>query len=131
MIVVDSSVWIDYFNGRDTQETDALDAVLSDRLVVIGDLIMAEVLQGFRLEEDFKRAERFLKNLEFHQMVGKEVALQSARNYRTLRARGVTVRKTIDVIIGTWCILNDRLILHADRDFDSMEIFLGLRVLRR
>src|ERR1700732_4423531 len=99
MIVVDSSVWIDYFNGRDTHETDALDAVLSDRLVVTGDLIMAEVLQGFRADEDFTRAERFLETLEFHQMVGREVALQSARNYRALRARGVTVHKTIDVII--------------------------------
>jgi predicted nucleic acid-binding protein len=88
------------------------------------------VLQGFRADEDFMRAERFLETLEFHQMVGRGVALQSARNYRALRARGVTVRKTIDVIIGTWCILNDQMILHADRDFDPMETYLGLQVLR-
>jgi hypothetical protein len=131
MIVVDSSIWIDYFNGRNTRETAALDGILSEDLVIVGDLIIVEVLQGFRTEAEVARAEGLLETLEFHEMVGKEVALQSARNYRTLRARGVTVRKTIDVIIGTWCILNDRLILHADRDFDSMEIFLGLRVLRR
>src|SRR5579872_6756859 len=128
MIVVDSSVWIDYFNGRDTDETDSLDRILSDDLVIIGDLIIVEVLQGFRVEAEVRRARRLLETLEFHEMVGKEVALQSAHNYRILRARGVTVRKTIDVIIATWCILNQKLLLHTDRDFDPLETYLSLRV---
>jgi predicted nucleic acid-binding protein len=128
MIVVDTSVWIDYFNGARTRQSDALDLTLGRELLVIGDLIMTEVLQGFRTERNFRQARRLLGALEFREMVGREVGIASARNYRALRARGVTIRKTIDVIIATFCILNGHRLLHSDRDFDPMERHLGLRV---
>ncbi len=128
MIVVDTSVWIDYFNGSRTPQSDALDLALGRELLVIGDLILTEVLQGFRSESDFRKARRLLGALEFRDMVGREVAIASARNYRALRARGATIRKTIDVIIATFCILNGHRLLHSDRDFDPMERHLGLRV---
>ena len=130
MIVVDTSVWIDYFNGRPTPAANRLDSLLSREPMVIGDLILAEVLQGFRSELDFRRALVLLRALEFQTMVGREVAVDSARNYRRLRAMGVSARKTIDVMIGTFCIKNGHQLLHADRDFDSMERYLGLRVVR-
>ncbi len=129
MIVVDSSVWIDYFNDRATAETDALER-LAGMPLVIGDLIMAEVLQGFRREDDFRRAERIFAALEFRPMVGREIAVAAAQNHRALRARGVTVRTTIDTIIATFCIAEDHELLHRDRDFDPFERHLGLRVIR-
>ena len=129
MIVVDSSVWIDYFNGRATFETDALER-LAGAPLVIGDLIMAEVLQGFRREEDFRRAQRIFAALEFRPMVGREIALAAAQNHRALRGRGVTVRATIDTIIATFCIEHGHMLLHSDRDFDGFEHHLGLRVLK-
>jgi len=129
VIIVDSSVWIDYFNGRSSAETDALERLARTRLLA-GDLIMAEVLQGFSAEADFRRAERIFAALEFRQMVGREIAIAAARHYRTLRARGVTVRKTIDALIATFCIRHGHTLLHSDRDFDCFERHLGLRVLR-
>lgn len=128
MIVVDTSVWVDYFNGRRTRQTGALDVVLGRELVAIGDLILAEVLQGFRAERDFRRAQQLLSALEFREMVGHDVAIASARNYRALRAHGATVRKTIDVIIATFCILNGHRLLHSDHDFDPIERHLGLQI---
>lgn len=130
MTVVDTSVWIDYFNGRATAAVNRLDSLLSSELLLIGDLILAEVLQGFRSDLDFRRALALLSALEFNAMVGREVAIDSARNYRTLRARGVSVRKTIDVMIGTFCITGGHQLLHSDCDFDPMEQYLGLRVVR-
>lgn len=130
MIVVDTSVWIDYFNGRPTPEAAHLDSLLVREPLVIGDLILAEVLQGFRSDLDFRRALALLSALEFHAMVGREVAVESARNYRRLRARGVSVRKTIDVLIGTFCIRSGHQLLYADGDFDPMERYLGLDVVR-
>jgi predicted nucleic acid-binding protein len=130
MIVVDTSVWIDHFNGAVTPEVEILDRLLGAEPLMIGDLILVEVLQGFRSEEDSGRAQRVLGALEFSPMVGRRVAQASAQNYRALRTRGVTVRKTIDVIIGTFCILNRHRLLHCDRDFDPMEHHLGLRVVR-
>jgi predicted nucleic acid-binding protein len=109
MIVVDTSVWIDHFNGRWTPEVAILDRLLGTESLLIGDLILVEVLQGFRLEADFRRAQRLLGAFEFSPMVGLRVA--SARNYRILRTLGVTVRKTIDVIIGTFCMLNGHAII--------------------
>jgi len=129
MIVVDSSVWIDYFNGRPTPETEALDRLAGMRIVV-GDLIMAEVLQGFASESAFQRAEEIFAALEFRPMVGREIALAAAHNHRALRARGVTVRSTIDTIIATFCIAEGHDLLHRDRDFDPFERHLGLRVVR-
>ena len=129
MIVVDSSVWIDYFNGRPTPEAQALDR-MAEMPIVIGDLIMAEVLQGFASESEFRSAERIFAALEFRPMVGREIALAAALNYRTLRAKGVTVRNTIDAIIATFCIQHGHALLHHDRDFDPFERHLGLCVVR-
>ena len=129
MILVDSTVWIDYFNGRKTWQTNLLDNLLSDIPIIIGDLILAEILQGFRSDNDYKSAKSFLTDLQFRQLGGYRVAVQSAQNYRTLRKRGVTVRKTIDVIIGTYCIIEGLPLLHDDRDFEPMVSHLSLRTL--
>lgn len=130
MIVVDTSVWIDYFNGVASPHTDLLDRLLSRERLLIGDIILTEVLQGFRRDTDFRQAQRLLDTLEFRPMLSKDMALQSAQNYRKLRRAGVTVRKTIDVMIATFCLVNRHRLLHADRDFDPIEKHLGLKVLR-
>ena len=130
MILVDSSVWIGYFNGKRSWQTDVLDNLLSQVPIFMGDLILTEVLQGFRADRDFDAAKSHLDALPFRPMGGYEVALKSARNYRTLRKKGVTVRKTIDVIIATFCILEGLTLLHDDRDFDPMVAYLSLKVLR-
>ena len=129
MILVDSSVWIDYFNGVATWQTDALDHCLSTTPVVMGDLILTEVLQGFRSNKDFETARDFLGALPFRQIGGYDVAIQSAKNYRALRKAGITVRKTIDVIIATFCIIEGLTLLHDDRDFDPMESHFSLKTL--
>ena len=128
MIVVDSSVWIDYFNGKKTSQTDWLDSALGSIPVIIGDLILTEVLQGFQNSKEFKVAKDLLLGMPFMPMVGRAIALKSAENYRSLRRRGVTVRKTIDVIIGTFCMYYQVPLLHDDRDFDPMVKFLGLKI---
>ncbi|MDP2761253.1 MAG: PIN domain nuclease [Sideroxyarcus sp.] len=130
MILVDASVWIDYFNGVANVQTDRLDALLGQESILMGDIIMTEVLQGFASDIEFKRALNLLALLPFREMLGREVALQTARNYRALRKQGVTVRKTVDVMIGTFCILNNIPLLHKDRDFDPMEKWLGLMVVK-
>jgi len=130
VIVVDTSVWVDFFNGRPTAEADALNELLGERPVVVGDLTMAEVLSGFRQDADFRKAKSLLESCEFRPMVGKTVAMEAANNYRFLRKRGITVRKTIDILIGTFCIVNHLPLLHADRDFDALENHLGLLVWR-
>jgi predicted nucleic acid-binding protein len=103
--------------------------LLSDVPIIIGDLILAEILQGFRSDNDFKSAKSYLSDLSFRQMGGYQVALKSAQNYRILRKKGVKVRKTIDVIIGTYCILEGLPLLHDDRDFDPMGSHLSLKIL--
>ena len=130
MIVVDASVWIDFFNGRPTAEADALTDLLGEHPVVVGDLTITEVLAGFRHDADFRKAKALLETCEFRPMVGKQIALEAASNYRRLRATGVTVRKTIDVLIGTFCIVHSLPLLHCDRDFDALEEHLGLVVWR-
>jgi predicted nucleic acid-binding protein len=127
MILVDSSVWIDYLNGNDTEQANFLDRAIGKQGIVIGDLIFMEVLQGFKKEKDFMEVKNFLEEFPFFVLVGKEMALQSALNYRTLRTNGFTVRKTIDVLIGTFCIENGVTLLHSDRDFDPMIEFFGLK----
>lgn len=129
MILVDSSVWIDYFNGAETSQTDWLDSSLGNIPIVIGDLILIEVLQGFQSDKDFKIARDLLLGIPFVQMGGQSLALESAMNYRYLRKKGITARKTIDVIIGTFCIHNKLMLLHSDRDFDPMVKFLGLQII--
>ena len=128
MILVDSSVWIDYFNGKKTTHTDWLDSSLGNTPLIMGDLILTEVLQGFQNDKDFKTARDLLLGIPFMSMGGRELALESAINYRYLRKKGVTVRKTIDVMIGTFCIHHRLTLLHDDRDFDPMVKFLGLEV---
>lgn len=127
MILVDSSVWIDYFNGTVTRETEKLDRLLGVEPVAVGDLILAEVLQGFRSESDFNEARRLLASLVVVQLGGEEIAVQAARNFRSLRAQGVTIRKTIDTLIATCCIENRYALLYSDRDFDPFVRHLGLR----
>jgi predicted nucleic acid-binding protein len=129
MILVDSSVWIDYFNGKKTSQTDLLDSALGATPVIMGDLILTEVLQGFQNDKEFKVAKDLLLRMPFMAMGGQVIAVQSAENYRSLRRLGVTVRKTIDVIIGTFCIYYQLPLLHDDRDFDPMVKFLGLKTI--
>lgn len=117
MIFVDSSVWIAYFNGNVTPETTRLDDLLGQEPIGLGDLVLAEVLQGFRLDKDYRTAEKLLTSLSIFQLLGKEMAIKSADNYRTLRKQGITIRKTADVIIATFCIEHDLSLLHADKDF--------------
>ena len=127
MILVDSSVWIDYFRGVASPETDRLDRLLEEELIAIGDLILTEVLQGFDRDRDFNNAQKFLTMLTIVELGGKEIALRAAKNYRKLRALGVTSRKTIDTIIATRCIESDLPLLYSDRDFDPFVERLGLR----
>lgn len=129
MILVDSSVWIDFFNGEDTPQVTLLDNMLGDAPILVGDLILTEVLQGFKSNKDFETAKQALECFECRQMMGKDIALRSAENYRRLRKSGVTVRKTIDVLIATFCVENKFALLHSDRDFDPMEDILGLMIL--
>ena len=127
MVLVDTSVWVDYFNGVDSWQTDLLDSLLQSELVAVGDLILAEVLQGFRSEKDFNKAREYLEPLPFYLLGGRIIAVSSARNYRILRKRGITIRKTIDVLIATAAIYYDFELLHNDRDFDVMES-IGLNI---
>jgi predicted nucleic acid-binding protein len=129
-ILVDSSVWIDYFNGTPTAETDYLDQILGWRDIVVGDLILAEVLQGFRQEKEFYRARNALLKFRVASMVGTEIALQSAMNYRFLRSQGITIRKTMDCLIATFCIENELHLLHSDRDFNQIATILPLAIQR-
>lgn len=127
MILVDSSVWIDYFNGKENKHTDFLDSALGNEIICIGDLILTEVLQGFINEKEYKAALEIFDTLYFFELGGKEVAIQASQNYRFLRLSGVTIRKTIDVIIATFCIKNGFRILHNDGDFDPFVTHLGLK----
>jgi predicted nucleic acid-binding protein len=126
MIIVDSSVWIDYFNGKDIPEVAKLDQLLGQELLGIGDLILTEVLQGFRQDKEYQTAKRLLTSLTVFEMLGAEMAIKSAENFRTLRKRGITVRKTIDVMISTFCIENGHSLLFVDRDFDPFVEHLSL-----
>ena len=128
MVVVDSSVWIDYFNGRETRQTELLDSLLGRRELIVGDLILTEVLQGFRSDREFRQVRRLFLAFPAVAMVGATLALRAAENYRRLRRRGISVRKTIDVLIATYCISRRLPLLHADADFDPMVRHLGLRL---
>jgi predicted nucleic acid-binding protein len=128
VILVDSSVWVDYFNGVSTPQTTKLDHLLRTEPLATGDLILVEVLQGFQHESSFETVRRALMSLTIVQLGGTEIALQAARNFRALRRLGVTVRKTIYTIIATRCIESGYDLLHNDRDFDPFAKRLGLRV---
>ena len=127
MIFVDSSVWIDFFNGTSSTETNYLDSLLGKEPVGLGDLVLIEVLQGFRRDQDYRTARELLTSLTVFTLGGQEVALKSAHNFRLLRKNGVTVRKTIDVLIATFCIGKNLPLLHSDKDFEPFHQHLKLR----
>jgi predicted nucleic acid-binding protein len=126
LIVVDSSVWIDFLNGHDAPHVRSLNAILGTDDVAVGDLILCEVLQGLDGEREAKEVEARLRTFSIVSMVGETNAIAAARNFRRLRSRGITVRKTIDLLIGTWCIENRSPLLHNDTDFRPMARHLGL-----
>jgi hypothetical protein len=127
MILVDTSVWIDYFNGVQSPHTDLLDSVIIEGTVAIGDLIFLEILQGIRSDRDYRKTRQLLLTLDQHEMFGKAMAEKCAENYRALRKQGVTIRKTADVIIATFCIEKSISLLFLDRDFIPFVDHLGLR----
>lgn len=127
MILVDSSVWIDYFRGVVTPQAEKLDSLLGIEPVATGDLILAEVLQGFVSDRDFNQARKLMTSLVVVDLAGQGIAIQAARNFRALRKLGVTVRKTIDTVIATRCIESKMTLLYSDRDFDPFVAHLGLR----
>jgi predicted nucleic acid-binding protein len=128
LILVDSSVWIDYFRGTITRQTELLDKLLGQEPLAIGDLILTEVLQGIDPEEKFNDVRTMLTALTVIELAGQDIAVQAAKNHRALRRLGLTVRKTIDTIIATRCIESGYDLLHSDRDFDPFAKHLGLRV---
>lgn len=127
MIIVDTSVWIDYFNGKDITETDILDRALGKQQVAIGDLIALEILRGFRSDKDYTTAKKYLGNLDQYNMLSPELALKAADYYRKLRKKGITIRKTADIIIATFCIEMKFPLLYTDRDFIPFSEHLKLR----
>jgi predicted nucleic acid-binding protein len=129
MILVDSTVWIDFFNGRITPQTDYLADMIANQPILVGDIILGEILQGFKNEMHCEKALDALVRFQQVSLVTPELAVQSARYYRALRTRGITVRKTIDCFIATFCIVMEHDLLHSDKDFDSFEQHLGLRVI--
>jgi predicted nucleic acid-binding protein len=127
VILVDSSVWIDYFRGTPTPQTEKLDTLLGVEPVATGDLVLTEVLQGFGSDRDFNQAKKLMTSLVIIDLVGQHIAIQAARNFRRLRSLGITVRKTIDTVIATCCMENGLPLLYSDRDFDPFVEHLGLR----
>ena len=127
MILVDSSVWIDYFRGTPTPQAEMLDSLLGSEPVVTGDLVLTEVQQGFDSEHDFNQAKKLLTSLVVVDLGGQDIAIQAAKNFRALRSLGISVRKTIDTVIATRCIASGLTLLYSDRDFDPFVEHLGLR----
>jgi predicted nucleic acid-binding protein len=128
VILVDSSVWIDYFRSADTPQVVLLDSLFGRSPLVVGDLIAAEVLQGVRDEREFKWVKKTLDAFEHIDVAGYDLAVKASENYRSLRAMGITIRKTMDTLIATRCIENGLTLLHADRDFLPFSQHLGLKV---
>lgn len=126
MILADTSAWIDYLRGTASPAAEALDTALGKDEIVIGDLILVELLQGYRQDREVREIEATLSQLPVVTLCGPELAIMAANNYRFLRTKGVTVRGTIDVIIATWCIVHDARLIAVDRDFHPMEKWLGL-----
>ena len=126
MILVDSSVWIDYFRGVHSPQTDRLHALLGNEPIATGDLVLAEVLQGFGSVQDFNQGKKLLTSMPIIELIGGDIAIQAANNFRTLRSLGITVRKTIDTLIATSCIEKGLALLYSDKDFDPFVEHLGL-----
>ncbi|MHB1686905.1 MAG: type II toxin-antitoxin system VapC family toxin [Ignavibacteriaceae bacterium] len=131
MVMIDSSVWIDFFNEGQSWQAEKLYKIVSEERIYIGDLILAEVLQGFRKDRDYETAKVYLGMFQCVNLLNKEMAIKCAENYRTLRKRGITIRKTADIIIATFCIENKFTLLHSDKDFDQIEKHLGLMVIKK
>jgi predicted nucleic acid-binding protein len=127
VIVVDSSVWIDYLNDHRTPRVALLRNLVGREPILVGDLILLEVLQGLRSEAEAARVERALCRFDLAPMLDPDRAVRAAANYRALRARGIAIRKIVDLVIGTFCIEEGHASLHDDRDFDPMTEHLGLR----
>lgn len=128
MILVDTSVWIDYFNGKENLQTHILDNSLSSETVLVGDVILCEILQGFKSNQDFNKAKNALDKLDCVTLCNKELAISAAINFRFLQSRGITIRKTVDMLIGTWCIDTGVELLHNDKDFDRIANLLPLNI---
>ena len=126
MILVDSSVWIDYFTGKPSAEANKLDQVLGNTPLALGDLILTEVLQGFRFDRDYRKAKNLLEEFRIYHMLGRDQAIRSAENFRKLRKKGITVRKTADVVIASFCLSEGLPLLFSDRDFQPFVEHLGL-----
>jgi hypothetical protein len=126
--LVDTSVWVDFFRNRPTPEAEWLDKNLGLEALVVGDLILAEVLQGFKEDRGFNDAKRLLGRLDQVEICGTVLAVEAAQNYRRLRRAGLTIRGTVDVLIATRCLADGLRLLHSDRDFDGFERHLGLQV---
>jgi len=127
VIFVDSTVWIDYFRGRDVPQTEKLDKLFGRGQLIVGDLVLTEVLQGFLVENEFTDALALFNTLHIVRLGGYQVSVQAARNFRILRGYGFTIRKTIDSLIATRCLLSGYELLHNDRDFIPFEKHLGLK----
>ena len=130
MVIVDTTVWIDYLRGVRNKETDYFDRELGRQRFGLTDLILCEILQGIGDEKVFARVLRELRKFEIFETGSEELAIEAARNFRSLRHRGRTVRKTIDCLIATFCLRHGHSLLHRDRDYDPFEAFLGLAVIR-
>ncbi|PAU92703.1 VapC toxin family PIN domain ribonuclease [Aliifodinibius salipaludis] len=128
MILVDTSVWIDYFNGVENKQTESLDRILSEQSVLLGDIILTEILQGFDSDKEFRLTKQALEPLDCVHLGGKSLAIKAASNFRFLRSKGVTIRKTVDMLIGSWCIEHEVELLHNDKDFDQIAIQLPLQI---
>ncbi len=128
MILVDTSVWIDYFNGIKNKQTESLDRILSEQSVLMGDIILTEILQGFDSDNEFRLAKQALDPLDCVHLGGKSPAIKAASNFRFLRSKGVTIRKTVDMLIGSWCIEHEVELLHNDKDFDQIATLLPLQI---
>jgi hypothetical protein len=128
VILVDTSVWIDYFNGVENKQTESLDRILSEQSVLLGDIILTEILQGFDSDKDFRLAKQALDPLDCVHLGGKSLAIKAASNFRFLRSNGVTIRKTVDMLIGSWCIEHEVELLHNDKDFDRIATQLPLQI---
>jgi predicted nucleic acid-binding protein len=126
VIVVDTTVWIDFLNGRNVPQVRRLRQLLGAEEIAVGDLMLCEVLQGLQSERSAREVEALLRRFDIVPMAGEAIAIAAARNFRRLRTRGITIRKTIDLLIGTWCIENRRPLLNSDRDFRPMARHLGL-----
>ncbi|HEX8815209.1 MAG TPA: PIN domain nuclease [Terriglobales bacterium] len=129
MVIIDATVWIDYLRGEDNAATGWLERQLTLQRLGLTDLTLREVLQGIRYEGEFSSVRDDLLRFHLFSTGGAELAVAAARNYRDLRKRGHTVRKTIDCIVATFCIEAGHKLLHRDRDFDPFERVLGLHVI--